>query len=71
MASLRHPNLLAGSDMLMDEDDLLLVMEYAAAGRSPTCSLRHRWAGRARWSCSSRSRPPLTTCTATASCIAT
>jgi eukaryotic-like serine/threonine-protein kinase len=28
MASLRHPNLLTVYDMLMDEDDLLLVMEY-------------------------------------------
>src|ERR687893_2672283 len=28
MASLRHPNLLPVYDMLMDEDDLLLVMEY-------------------------------------------
>jgi hypothetical protein len=28
MASLRHPNLVEVYDMLMDEDDLLLVMEY-------------------------------------------
>ena len=28
MASLRHPNLVTVYDMLMDEDDLLLVMEY-------------------------------------------
>ena len=28
MASLRHPNLLTAYDMLMDEDDLVLVMEY-------------------------------------------
>jgi serine/threonine-protein kinase len=28
MASLRHPNLVPVYDMLMDEDDLLLVMEY-------------------------------------------
>ena len=32
MASLRHPNLLAVYDMLMDEDDLLLVMEYVRGG---------------------------------------
>ncbi|MGH3101257.1 MAG: serine/threonine-protein kinase, partial [Thermoleophilia bacterium] len=28
MASMRHPNLVTVYDMLMDEDDLLLVMEY-------------------------------------------
>src|SRR5688500_3015762 len=28
MASLRHPNLLTVYDMLMEDDDLLLVMEY-------------------------------------------
>ena len=30
MASLRHPNLVMVFDMLMDEDDLLLVMEYVS-----------------------------------------
>ena len=32
MASLRHPNLVAVYDMLMDEDDLLLAMEYVRGG---------------------------------------
>ena len=55
MASLRHPNLVAIYDIVVDGEDLLFVMEYSRAdarGRSESAPLR--WG--ALRSCSGRSR---------------